>query len=192
MSLGKTKRAFSLRARCVRSAVFVVSLLSAVSGAVLVGGCSDGSGFRPLYATSSVGGANVSEKLQSVDIAPIPGRVGQQLRNEFIFQANGGGAPLPPDYRLEIAIRESVSSTLVEIDGNARGQTYRLDASFRLIRLTDKAVVMEGRSYGRANFERVDSVFANVRAREDAENRAARTVGEELRTRLLAYLAQPV
>ena len=53
-------------------------------------------------------------------------------------------------------------------------------------------MVLEGRSYGRAGFERVTSVFANVRAREDAENRAAKTVGEELRTRLLAYLAQPV
>jgi LPS-assembly lipoprotein len=50
---------------------------------------------------------------------------------------------------------------------------------------------MEGRSYGRAGFERVNSVFANVRAREDAENRAAKTVGDELRTRVLAYLAQP-
>ena len=139
-----------------------------------------------------MGGAGTSEMLQTVDIAPIPGRVGQRLRNEFIFQSTGGGAPLPPEYRLEVAIRESVSSTLVEMDGNARGQTYRLDASFKLVRLADKAVVIEGKSFGRAGFERVRSVFANVRAREDAENRAAKTVGEELRTRLLAYLSQPV
>jgi hypothetical protein len=30
-----------------------------------------------------------------------------------------------------------------------------------------------------------------VRARENAENRAAKTVGEELRTRLLAHLSRP-
>lgn len=193
MSLGKTKRAFALRAHRVRSAVFAAGLLPAVLGSVvLLGGCSDGTGFRPLYATSAVGGAGASEKLQTVDIAPIPGRVGQRLRNEFNFQSTGGGAPLPPEYRLEVAIRESVSSTLVEMDGNARGQTYRLDASFKLVRLADKAVVIEGKSFGRAGFERVRSVFANVRAREDAENRAAKTVGEELRTRLLAYLSQPV
>ena len=35
---------------------------------------------------------------------------------------------LPPEYRLDVAIRESVSSTLVKIDGNARGQIYNLDA----------------------------------------------------------------
>ena len=85
-----------------------------------------------------------------------------------------------------------MSSTLVKIDGNARGQIYNLDASYTLMRVADKKVVLRGRSYGRAGFERLTSIFANVRAREDAENRAAKTVGEELRTRILAYLAQPV
>jgi LPS-assembly lipoprotein len=185
MSLAKTKRDF---ARCAVSARAGLAILGLTA---LLAGCADGSGFKPLYGTSALGGAGVSEKLAAVDVAPIPGRVGQRLRNEFIYQSTGGGAPLPPEYRLEIAVRESVSSTLVRIDGDARGQIYNLDASFKLIRMTDKAVVMEGRSYGRAGFERVNSVFANVRAREDAENRAAKTVGEEMRTRVLAYLAQP-
>lgn len=185
MSLAKTNRDFARRPFRARAGFAILGL------AALLAGCADGSGFKPLYGTSAIGGGGVSEKLAAVDIAPIPGRVGQRLRNEFIYQSTGGGAPLPPEYRLEVAVRESVSSTLVRIDGDARGQIYNLDASFKLIRMTDKAVVMEGRSYGRAGFERVNSVFANVRAREDAENRAARTVGEELRTRVLAYLAQP-
>lgn len=124
-----------------------------------------------------------------VDIAPIPGRVGQRVRNELIFQSTGGGTPLPPEYRLDIAIRESISATLVRQDGNAAGQVYNLDASYRLIRVSDKKVVAEGKSYSRAAFERISSIFANVRAREEAENRAAKTVGEELRTRLLGHLA---
>ena len=94
-------------------------------------------GFQPLYATASVGGG-ATEKLAAVDIAPIPGRVGQRIRNELIFQATGGGAPLPPEYRLDIAIRESVISTLVQIDGNAGGQIYNIEASYKLVRLSDK------------------------------------------------------
>jgi LPS-assembly lipoprotein len=157
----------------------------------LLAGCADGdSGFRPLYGSSAVGGAGASEKLASLDIAPIPGRVGQRIRNELIFQATGGGQPLPPEYRLDVAIREYVSSTLVKTDGSATGQVYNLDASFKLIRISDKQVVAEGKSYARAGFERVSSIFANVRAREDAENRAAKTLGEELRTRLLAHLSR--
>ena len=162
-----------------------------VTAAALVGGCSDGSGFHPLYATAEYGGTGASEKLAALDIAPIPGRVGQRIRNELIFQATGGGLAPPPEYRVEIAIRESVTSTLVKIDGNARGQVYNLDAAYKLVRLSDKAVIAEGKSYARAGFERLTSIFANVRAREDAENRAAKTVGDELRTRLMAQLARP-
>jgi LPS-assembly lipoprotein len=151
--------------------------------------CSDGSGFHPLYGTASIGGAATQEKLAAVDVAPIPGRVGQRIRNELIFQATGGGLPAPAQYRLDIAIRESVISTRVMVDGNAGGQIYNIEASYNLVRLSDKAVVAHGKSYGRASFDRVTSIFANVEARQDAENRAAQSVGEELRTRLLAVLS---
>jgi LPS-assembly lipoprotein len=163
-----------------------------LAAAALLSGCADGgSGFHPLYATAEYGGSGANEKLAALDIAPIPGRVGQRIRNELIFQSTGGGAPLPPEYRLEIAVRESVASTLVKIDGNATGQVYNLDASYRLIRISDKSVVTEGKSYTRVGFERVTSIYANVRARQDAENRAAKTIGEELRTRLMATLSRP-
>lgn len=155
--------------------------------APMLAGCG-GSGFQPLYGSSGVG-ANVSEKLAQVDVIQIPGRVGQQLRNELIFQATGGGAALPPTMRLQIAIRESVTSTLVKADGNAQGQVYGLEASFKLIRIADNSVVLSGTSFARAGFERFTSVFSNVRAREDAEDRAARTVGEDLKGRLGAFLS---
>ena len=152
-------------------------------------GCSDGTGFRPLYGSVGVGGEKVEDKLAAVEIAPIPGRVGQRVRNELIFQSTGGGAARTPEYRLNIVITESLTSTLVRLDGNATSQIYNVDAQYQLVRVSDKKVVATGRSSSRAAYERMTSVFANVRAREDAENRAARTLGEELRTRLLAALA---
>jgi LPS-assembly lipoprotein len=119
----------------------------------------------------------------------IPGRVGQQLRNEFIYQSTGGGARLEPVYRLEVAVRESVTSTLIEETGDARGQVYNLDAAFKLVRIADSQVVMEGKSHSRAAFDRFSSIYSNVRAREEAETRAAKTIAEELRTRISAYVA---
>jgi LPS-assembly lipoprotein len=166
----------------------VVALLLA-AGTPLLSACGD-SGFRPLYASSGVG-ANVDERLAQVDVAPIPGRVGQRIRNELIFQATGGGAALPPTLRLEVAIRESVTSTLVRQDGNADAQVYGLEAHFNLVRVGDNSVVLKGTSFARAGFERFESIFSNVRAREDAENRAARTIGDDLKSRLVAYLAKP-
>jgi LPS-assembly lipoprotein len=156
---------------------------------MLVAGCGD-TGFRPMYASSAiVGGPDVNEKLAQLDVAPIPGRVGQRLRNELIYQSTGGGLAQEPAYRLEIVIRESITPTLVQQDGNSSGSVYNLRTSFRLIRLADKSVALQGDSSGRVAFQRFDSVFSNVRARRDAEDRAAKTVGEELKGRIAAYLS---
>jgi len=143
-----------------------------------------------MYASSAItGGPNVNEKLAQLEIAPIPGRVGQRLRNELIYQSTGGGLAQEPVYRLEVVIRESLTPTLVQQDGNSSGSVYNLNTTFRLVRLSDKSVALQGQSTGRVAFQRFDSVFANVRAREDAEDRAAKTVGDELKGRLAAYLS---
>ena len=155
--------------------------------AALAGGCG-ADGFRPMYAQVNDAPA-VAQKMAAVDIAPIPSRVGQRIRNELVFQHTGGGEPLPPKYRLEIVIRESVGTTLVKTTGEAASQIYNLEASFRLIDLASKKVMLQGNSYARAGFDRFPSIYSNVRAREDAENRTARTIAEDLKGRLAAFLS---
>jgi LPS-assembly lipoprotein len=167
---------------------FLLALLTVSVAAPVLSACGD-SGFRPLYGSSQFGGGNVSEKLAQVEMAPIPGRVGQRIRNELIFQATGGGNAPQPAYRLEVAISEGKTSTLIRSDGDAQSQVYSIDASFQLIRITDKAVVLKGKSFGQASYERFTSIYSNVRAEKDAEDRAAKVVGEELKSRLAAYLA---
>jgi LPS-assembly lipoprotein len=169
-----------------RSLVRGLSLLLAVTP--VLAACSDG-GLRPLYgATPS--GAGLQERMAQVDVAPIPGRVGQRIRNDLIFYSTGGGTPLPPTHRLDVTIHETVLSTLVRLDGDSLGQIYALQASFKLIRIADKKVVLEGGSNARAGFERFKSIYSNVRARDDAENRAARTIADDLKTRVAIYLSR--
>lgn len=166
-----------------------LSLLLAAAPALSA--CGD-AGFRPLYGPSGAG-AQVSESMKQVDVAPIPGRVGQRIRNEIIFQNTGGGNAQPPTHRLEVVLRENLVSTLVKATGEAEGQIYTVEASFRLIdvRVRDKQnVVFQGTSHGRAGFERFESVFSNVRGREDAENRVARTIADDLKTRVAIYLSR--
>ena len=88
-----------------------------------------------------------------------------------------------------MSITESVLSTLVRSDGDALGQVYSLQANFKLINIKTKQVVLTGSSNGRAGFERFQSIYSNVRARDDAENRAARTVADDLKTRVAIYLS---
>jgi LPS-assembly lipoprotein len=166
-----------------RSPVFAIA---ALIGAASIGlaGC----GFQPLYGGTTVGGAKLAEVMAGVEVNPIPGRVGQKLRNELIFTTTGGGYALPERYRLDIAIKESVTDQLVQITGDATGQVYQLDATFKLLDPKGK-ILIQGTAISRAPYNRFQEIFANVRARYDAENRAARTVAESIKTRIAAYLA---
>ena len=163
-----------------------LSLVLAVT--VTLSACGDGAGLRPLYGAGATG--NVGESLKQVDFSPIPGRVGQRIRNEMIFQSTGGGEALPSTHRLEVVLAETLTSTLVNSQGQAAGQIYAVQATFRLVDTKDKKVVFQGVSHARAGFERFESIYSNVRAREDAENRVARTIADDLKTRLAAYLSR--
>ena len=152
---------------------------------VSLGGC----GWQPLYGPTA-SGAKLGDVMRTVNISTVPGRVGQRVRNELIFDQTGGGERADEfKYRLDIALRESVLNTLVDITGDPTSQVYQLYTQFKLIRLADNQVVMEGRSNARAAYNKVDSVFADIRAKRDAEDRAARTISDEIRTRLATYFS---
>jgi LPS-assembly lipoprotein len=162
----------------------IVLGVAGLVGLTSLGGC----GFQPLYGPTASGAA-LSDVMRTVDISIIPGRVGQRIRNELIFVATGGGEQDQPKYRLDIAVRESLINTAVENDGDAKSQIYQLYTQFKLVRLADNKVVLEGSNNARAAFDKVDSVFADIRAKRDAEDRSARTISEAIRTRVAAYFS---
>jgi LPS-assembly lipoprotein len=140
-------------------------------------------GFQPLYGSTATG-SRMSEVMAAVDVTPIPGRVSQRLHNELIFANTGGNYPAPTKYRLETVVKESVSHQNVHFSGDATGQVYQLEPTFKLINVADGRVLFEVAAMSRAPYERYQEIYSNVRARYDAENRAARTVAESIRTRL--------
>ena len=148
-----------------------------------------GSGFRPMYAANA-GGEDLSTKLKQVRVTAIPGRVGQQLRNELLYQTTGGGEAAEKNYKLDIVMRERLTSQLVDVEGNSESQIYHLDADFQLVDNRSNEVVFKGQSFGRAGFQRFQTIYANVRAKRDAENRTARTVAQDIAGRLQAHLSR--
>ena len=163
----------------------LIAAFCAGLGAFALAGC----GFQPLYGGTTAGGAKLAEVMAAVDVTPIPGRVGQKLRNELIFITTGGGNAGPTRYKLDIVIKESVTDQLVEITGDATGQIYQLDATFKLVEAGSGRVLYQGKGISRAPYNRFQEIFANVRARYDAENRAARTIADSIRTQVAAFLA---
>ena len=169
------------RRRVLRGLALLVASTPALSA------CG-GSGFQPLYANGPNG---AGLQLAQVDVAPIPGRVGQRVRNELLFQNTGGKEVPPPRYKLEIVLREAQHTTLVQTDGTSRGAIYLLEANFRLVDIKNpRNILFQGTSYGRGAYERFDSIYSNVRAAEDAQNRVARTVAEDMKSRIATFLSK--
>src|SRR3974390_1956696 len=165
----------------------------ALTAALSLAGC----GIQPLYGTTA-GGSRLGAVMAGVEVTPIPGHVGQRLRNELIFGTALAGCegflhctvePAHSNYKLDIVIKESLISELVQITGNAQAQVYELNATFKLI-THDGRVVLEGTATSRAAYERFQAIFSNVRASLDAENRSASTVAESIKVRVAAYLSQ--
>jgi LPS-assembly lipoprotein len=172
-------------------------LLSGAGFAVIAGFlglATSGCGFHPLYGPTS-SGANLSEVMKTVQVSAINSRTGLRLRNELVFGTTGGGEPSAPVYRLDIAMRETTRGTLVTQTGAATGSVLQLDAEFRLVRIKDNEVVFKGYSTAQAAYNMngatgdAGSIYGDTRAALDAENRAARSLADTLKTRLAAYLS---
>lgn len=168
-----------------RTAVRALLTLGAVS---ILAGCGSG-GFQPLYGPGLTGEATL-QKLAAVDFSPIPGRVGQRIRNELKFEHSAGGPAQPPAKRVDVKVTETLITTLADAKGDSSGQTYQVEAVYKIVDIASAKVEAEGRTIARANFERFESIYANVRGREDAENRAARQIANDLRTRIAIHLSR--
>lgn len=167
-----------------RSPALIATVLA---GAMALGLAS--CGIQPMYGGSTVGGAKLAEVMQTVDVTPIPGRVGQKVRNELIFANTGGGYAGPMKYKLDIILTERVIDQMVQITGNPLGQVFELTASFKIVNLANGQIIYQGNAISRAPYERFQEIFANVRARYDAENRAARTISDSIKTQIAAVLS---
>jgi LPS-assembly lipoprotein len=148
-----------------------------------LGGC-----FHPLYAPAS--GRDVQGELAAIQVAPIPDRLGHYLANELIFAFNGTGSQVTPKYRLVVATRERVETPLVDtISGNATSGTVVVDAEYKLLPILGGDPVTQGTAFTIASYDRSNQRFANIRAARDAEIRDAKTLADQIRTRVAAAIA---
>jgi LPS-assembly lipoprotein len=150
--------------------------------------------FRPLYGPTA-SGEHLDSVLSSIEVAevataPVYERVGHYLRNELIFDLNGSGLPHPKRYKLALSFSESVRSPIVEsTTGRAQSATLIGTVNYRLLSLDGKKVVTEGTATGYASYDRTPQRFATVRAARDADIRLAKSLSEQIRTRLSVALA---
>ena len=80
--------------------------------------------------------------------------------------------------------------------GAPTGQILQLDAEFRVVRIKDNEPMFKGYSTSEAAYDltgwsgTTGSIYGDTRAVLDAENRAARSLADTLKTRVAAFLSR--
>jgi len=167
-------------------------------GAVIALGALNAACFQPLYASRSVsGGTPLGTQLAQVQVEHIDAangtpesRVAVELQNALDFEMSGGGGLISPTHRLKVRMTASRSSIISDITtGRVLSEITGIDASFTLTELATGKAVMNGRTFTRvsSDYPGQQQRFARVRARLDAENRAAKVIAENVRTRVASF-----
>jgi LPS-assembly lipoprotein len=160
---------------------------AAIAAALLLAlaGCSS---MRPLYGSSGLSSA-VSSELAAVVIPEPKSRLEQLIRNDLIASMRPAGTAaedrytliLKPEAKDDLAIEGEASETL--------RQTVRLNVGFDLIDRRTNGSVYSGRTFSQVSYDETGRSFADLQARTNALERAAREVSSDIRTRLAAHFA---
>jgi LPS-assembly lipoprotein len=159
----------------------------------LTAGC-----FQPVYGNVSLTGSPpIAPALAGVDVAQIPepsgssiARVAVETRNQLLFNLTGGAEPPPATHRLAIQMTSSRQSVIVDIvSGRPDTEDYGLNATYTLTEIKTGKQVVTGNTFARVSYDIPGQAqrFARARALRDSEDRAAKLIADNIRTRLASY-----
>jgi len=159
----------------------------------LLGGC-----FQPLYGEFSTNGSPIlRDQLSAVNVLQIEApkgtdeaRMAVEIRNALLFDLTGGGAEAPPVHRLKISISSTRSAIIVDINTSRPDiEGYGINATYSLTEIATGKVVVAGQTFARVSYDipGQQQRYARLRGLRDAEDRAAKVIADNIRSRLTSY-----
>ncbi len=108
----------------------------------------------------------------------------------MMFDLTGGAGSPGSNYKLDIRLTSQQTQVIVDIN-TARPdiQNYGIDATYTLTDLTTGKTVVSGQTFSRVSYDipGQQQRFAGDRGLRDAENRAAKVIADNIRSRLASY-----
>jgi len=165
-----------IRSLCTKASV--LALIIGLSGCI-----------RPLYGPNVAGGS-VGTEMRAIKIEPIPNRLGHYVENDLIFALNGTGSSPASKYRLVVNLHERMGTpTINTYTGQAESGDVSVDADYKLFPIAggDKPITA-GNVTSLVVYDRTSQRLSNVRAARDAEIRNAKSIADQIRTRIAVAL----
>lgn len=147
-----------------------------------------GCGLRPIYAQAER--QALVPTLAAVEVSQQGGRRGQQFRNALIDELNPDGLTVPPQYDLQVRLRQESNSLAIQLDNSATRYNLILGADFVLTRRSDGQALYSSATRRVVSYNERGNPFATLVAQQDAERRAAQEVARQIRVMLSLYFAE--
>jgi LPS-assembly lipoprotein len=178
-----------------RTPWLLLRLSSVVLLAALTAGC-----FEPLYGQRSfTGGSGMRERLSAVNVKQIKApsgtpesRLAVEVRNVLLFELTGGAGTSSPTHELTIELSTLRQALIVDITTSRPDvEQLGINASYTLVELATGKSVVNSQTFARVTFDNPGQAqrFSRSRGQRDAEDRAAKLIAENIRSRLASYFA---
>jgi LPS-assembly lipoprotein len=158
-----------------------LTALSLVLVSLLASGCS----YRPLYGGGAEG-KGVAVALSGIAIDEQRSRAGQIVRNNLISSFGNGGVS-------QFVLRLVPDEKTIELSSNSTQKLerlrYRLNVKYELADAKSGETLHAGTSFSNVSYDAVQQPISDLRAAENAKERAAREVAEDIRLRLAAFFS---
>lgn len=146
-----------------------------------------GCGFEPLYGKRGEGAQTTEAALNQVQVAQIPDRNGQMLRNRLMDRMYQDGRPVNAAYELSVRLSETEAGLGIRRDATASRSRLDTTAHYTLRRKHDGKELINQTIRASVSFNQLDAQYATLTAREDARVRALNEIGEQIVNRLALY-----
>lgn len=163
-----------------------MSCFDRIAAAALLLGTLCGCGFHPLYAEKSPLGYDPA--LASVQVRPVPDRVGQILVASVRDQLNPNGVRLKPRYVLTIDMATARADLGIRRDNTSSRGELAINANLSLNDAGSNAVLFRDTLRTVTSYNRPDDAYAATVAEDNARELAAADLGREIAERIAVYL----
>jgi LPS-assembly lipoprotein len=152
-----------------------------VAASLALAGCNA----RPLYGTQA-DGKGVAVALSGIAVDEQKNRAGQIVRNNLISSFGNAGAST---YLLRMVPEEKTVELSSLSTQKLTRFRYNLKIKYELADAKSGETLSSGASFSNVSYDTVEQPIADLRAAENARERAAREVAEDVRLRLAAYFS---
>lgn len=148
-----------------------------------------GCGFKPLYGDHSVGAESAVSS--GVEIANIPDREGQRLRNLLIDRMYLKGRPADAPYLLTVTpLKTSLTNLGIRKDATSTRAMLQVSATIKLTERATNTVVLEREVRSVGGYNQLDNQFATLVSKQSVTDHMLEELSDSIVTELALYFTR--